>query len=241
LRVSGLSVSFSSGVKKKPILLLNNASFSVSICQVVGILGLSSSGKTSILNALGGLYGSGGYRLSGSIQYPLKFFNPLPRHCFIWVDESFEPNITVEEYLKSIFAFSLIPESARELRFHMELLLDIFELKHLRHCIICSSGNKPLLSLYDRKRISLCRAFIQRPSMLLIDEITSGLSEEESDTMFNLIKNYNASRMNFLNNEQITILTLHQPSQKVLYAKGINIHWFLVFVRFYFKDKKLCL
>jgi branched-chain amino acid transport system ATP-binding protein len=58
-----------------------------------------------------------------------------------------------------------------------------------------SLGNRRAdsLGLLDRKRLELARAFATSPSVLLLDEIAGGLTEEETDELIEQIRQVRAA------------------------------------------------
>ncbi|KPL12860.1 MAG: hypothetical protein AMS26_16065 [Bacteroides sp. SM23_62] len=79
--------------------------------------------------------------------------------------------------------------------------LDLFDIKDLK------VGNplKKVISGGQRKRVNIALELIREPSILFVDEPTSGLSSADSEVVMNLLKEQT-------NNGKLVIVNIHQPS-----------------------------
>ncbi|HIP62496.1 MAG TPA: ATP-binding cassette domain-containing protein [Sulfurovum sp.] len=128
----------------------------------VALSGHSGSGKTTMLRILAGLEDAKGY-ISIDDEVWLdgkKVVSPQKRGIgFVFQDYALFPNMTVENNL-------LFVNKDKELANH---LLEITEMSELK-------GRLPnTLSGGQQQRVSLCRAMMNRPKLLLMDEPLSAL------------------------------------------------------------------
>ena len=128
----------------------------------VALSGESGSGKTTLLRILAGLEEADGtIEVGGDIWQDAKSKLPTQKRGigFVFQDYALFPNMSVEENL-------LFVKNDKEL---CNKLLEMSELSELR-------GRMPnSLSGGQKQRVSLCRAMMNRPKLLLMDEPLSAL------------------------------------------------------------------
>jgi molybdate transport system ATP-binding protein len=129
--------------------------------QFVVLMGKSGSGKTTLLRVLAGLE-----KAEGSVVFEDKLWNQLPvqerQIGFVFQDYALFENMSVEENLLYVNADKTL---AKE-------LLELTELVGL------SSRNVKSLSGGQKQRVALCRAMMNRPKLLLMDEPLSALDSK---------------------------------------------------------------
>ena len=162
--------------------------------EFLALAGLSGSGKTTLLRILAGLEeASGIIKINDSIWLDEKFsLSPQKRKIgFVFQDYALFPNYTVLENL-------LYVNKDIELANHLLKITELSELKN-RLPQTLSGGQK--------QRISLCRALMNRPKILLMDEPLSALDPSMRTKLQNEIltlhKEFNTT----------TIMVSHDPSE----------------------------
>ena len=133
--------------------------------EFVALSGKSGSGKTTLLRILAGLEESDGViEVDGEVwQNSKRSLSPQKRRIgFVFQDYALFPNMSVLENL-------LYVVKDRNLA---ERLLEITELRELRNRL------PNTLSGGQKQRVSLCRAMMNRPKLLLMDEPLSALDSE---------------------------------------------------------------
>ena len=162
--------------------------------EFLALAGLSGSGKTTLLRILAGLEeASGIIKINNSIWLDEKFsLSPQKREIgFVFQDYALFPNYTVLENL-------LYVNKDIELANHLLKITELSELKN-RLPQTLSGGQK--------QRISLCRALMNRPKILLMDEPLSALDSNMRTKLQNEIltlhKEFNTT----------TIMVSHDPSE----------------------------
>jgi ABC-2 type transport system ATP-binding protein len=134
--------------------------------EIVGLLGPNGAGKTTSINMiLGVLEPSGGSILIDGIDLSARRSEAIGRTNFAAVYAPLPGNLTVEQNLR---VFGLI-YSVPNLRQRIEELIETYDLKSLRRtkCGLLSSG--------EQTRVSLAKAMLNRPSLLLLDEPTASI------------------------------------------------------------------
>jgi ABC-type branched-subunit amino acid transport system ATPase component/sugar phosphate permease len=192
LQVSELAVSFG-GVRA-----VNGASFRVAHAEVVGMIGPNGAGKTTLFDLISGFTQAtaGWVRLDGVDLGPLS----SSRRAAAGLGRSFQdarlfPDLTVAETLavaterfvssRSIVAAALHLPAAFDERERTALRVDeLLELMHLgsyRHSFIRE------LSTGTRRVVDLACLVAHRPSVILLDEPSSGIAQREVEALAPLV------------------------------------------------------
>jgi ABC-2 type transport system ATP-binding protein/sodium transport system ATP-binding protein len=152
----------------REVVAVNDLSFSVGAGEVYGLLGPNGAGKTTTLRMIQGLLrpSAGHAAIAGhnSSNEP----NEVKRRVgYVSATAGLYQGLTAREMLL-FFAdlYGVPPRAARSELDHLAELLGLGELLH-RRCATLSTG--------QRQRVSLARALIHRPPVMLLDEPTVGL------------------------------------------------------------------
>ena len=160
----------------------------------IALSGLSGSGKTTLLRIIAGLEtASGTIKIEDDIWLDDKYSLPPQKRDigFVFQDYALFPNYTVLENL-------LYVNKDINLANHLLNLTELNELKD-RYPQTLSGGQK--------QRVSLCRAMMNRPKILLMDEPLSALDTNMRTKLQNEIL---ALHKEF---ETTTIMVSHDPSE----------------------------
>jgi ABC-2 type transport system ATP-binding protein len=145
---------------------VDKLSFTIARNEIVGLLGPNGAGKTTTINMILGVLepDSGTVRIE-DLDLAKSRSQALERTNFVAVYSPLPGNLTVVENLRF---FGLI-YGVRNLRERIEALLEQFDLLQFRQvkCGVLSSG--------EQTRVSLAKAMINRPNLLLLDEPTASL------------------------------------------------------------------
>ena len=175
IQVINLSKSY--GVKKA----VKKINFKVNQNEIIGLLGPNGCGKTTTIAMILGLLkpSNGKILINGmnieshriSLLHKMNFISPyieLPKKL------SVKQNLIVYGKLYSI----------KNLNYKIEQLANELRLKHLLNKITgeLSSGQK--------NRVSLAKALINDPTVLLLDEPTASLDPETGDFIRTFLENY---------------------------------------------------
>jgi ABC-2 type transport system ATP-binding protein len=147
-------------------LAVDAISFAVRRHEIVGLLGPNGAGKTTTINMVLGVLepDSGAVRIDG-VDLASRRSHALERTNFAAVYSPLPGNLTVAENLRF---FGMIYGVA-DLKRRIDALLAQFELDRFRNtrCGVLSSG--------EQTRVSLAKALLNRPNLLLLDEPTASL------------------------------------------------------------------
>ena len=148
------------------IIAVDGISFRVSRGEIVGLLGPNGAGKTTTIDMVLGVLcpDTGTVGIEG-VDVAVDRSRALARTNFAAVYTPLPGNLTVEQNLR---VFGLLYE-VKDLSKRIEELLFEFDLKTFRHkkCGVLSSG--------EQTRVSLAKAMLNRPQLLLLDEPTASL------------------------------------------------------------------
>jgi ABC-type branched-subunit amino acid transport system ATPase component/branched-subunit amino acid ABC-type transport system permease component len=185
------------------VVAVNNVSFDVPRGRIVGLIGPNGAGKTTLIDALTGFA-----QASGKLKLGDLGIESLPAHkraraglrrtfqsIELYDDLSLEENVSVGlEAGRSGYGQNAEPTIAWALD-----LLGIAELRHSR------AGQ---LSHGQRQLVSVARALVGRPEMLLLDEPAGGLDSNESAWL--------GERLKAIRDTGITILIVDHDMHLVL-------------------------
>ncbi len=145
---------------------VDGVSFEVRQGEIVGLLGPNGAGKTTTINMVLGVLApdAGAIRIEG-MDLAARRTEALERTNFAAVYAPLPGNLTVEQNLR---VFGLL-YGVTALRARIGELLRDFELERFRRtrCGVLSSG--------EQTRVSLAKAMLNRPRLLLLDEPTASL------------------------------------------------------------------
>jgi putative ABC transport system ATP-binding protein len=181
LQVSQLSKSYMSG--DRSLLVLDEVSFEISRGGTCAIVGPSGSGKTTLLGLCAGLDrpSSGGVCLIGRhlSEMSEEELAKLRNQSVGFVFQTFQliPTLTALENV--MVPLELRGESGVRKR-AVELLSKVGLIDRVNHYPTQLSGG-------EQQRVSLARAFINRPQLLFADEPTGNLDSENAELVENLL------------------------------------------------------
>ena len=187
LEIDSVSLAFA-GVRA-----LDEVSLAVPEGGLVAVIGPNGAGKTSLFNCVSGLYRPG----SGTIRFAGRDVTRLAPHAIaaLGVARMFQnlalfENMTVLDnlltgrhhlcragFLRNAF---FTPGARREEIAHrkrVEEIIDFLDLERYRDIPVL------VLPYGVRKRVELGRALSMEPRLLLLDEPTAGLNQEETEEM----------------------------------------------------------
>lgn len=172
--------------------------------EFVALSGISGSGKTTILRILAGLEeASGKIVVDNQIWLDEKISMPIQKRNigFVFQDYALFPNLNIFDNL-------LYVKKDKELAKYLLNVTDLYELKN-RHPDSLSGGQK--------QRVSLCRALMNKPKLLLMDEPLSALDPQMRTKLQNEIltlhKEFNTT----------TIMVSHDPSEMYRLASRVLV------------------
>lgn len=180
IELSGITVRKATGV------LLDGISLSVSRNEFLGLIGSNGAGKTTLLNVIAGFERFGGkLSLFGNPERWKRSRETRVRVGYIpqlfQIDPAF-PILALEAVMTgAIGRVGLFRSPGRQEREKAMRLMEMMRVAHL--------ADRPLgqLSGGERQKVSLARAILQQPDILLMDEPTANLDIAVQKEVLNLI------------------------------------------------------
>ena len=185
---------------------IQNFNFSGESGQLVGILGVSGTGKSTLLDLLNGNLKpySGDVFINGYNLNNPKEKNKLKGIIgYVPQDDLLIEDLTV--YQNLYYSARMCLNKFRRTRIKkivkkILIDLDLFEIKDLK---VGDKLNK-VISGGQRKRINIALELVREPHILYVDEPTSGLSSVDSELVINLLKEQTYKGT-------LVIVNIHQP------------------------------
>ena len=158
---------------------VDDISFQVSRGEIVGLLGANGAGKTTAIQILLGLIKptSGQVRIFG-LDLESHRVAILQRCNFSSAYTNLPYNLRVRENLTVFAKLYGVPNYRQRMR----ELLDLFEVGHL------IERNTGYLSSGESTRVNLCKALLNQPEVLLLDEPTASLDPDIADKVRKLLR-----------------------------------------------------
>ncbi|MFH0842927.1 MAG: ATP-binding cassette domain-containing protein [Bacteroidota bacterium] len=198
-----LSYMFKDGIPA-----VDNISFSVEEGKLIGIMGASGTGKTTLMKLLSGMTmpTSGSVRINGlDIRKDRAALEGV--FGFVPQDDLLLEDLTVFEnlYFAALQCFG--DKSKKEISrmvIHTLANLGLLEKRDLK----VGSMLNNIISGGQRKRLNIALELIREPLILFLDEPTSGLSSRDSENLMDLLRDLTLKG-------KLVITVIHQPSSEI--------------------------
>ncbi len=187
---------------------LHNFNFQAKGGELIGVMGGSGAGKSTLLNIFNGslepkkgqvlINGYDVYKDTEEIKGLIGF---VPQ------DDLLIEELTVYQNLYYSAKLCLDNFSEQELEESVTRVLLDLDLNEIRDLKVGSPLNK-FISGGQRKRLNIALELIREPSVLFVDEPTSGLSSNDSEMVMDLLKEQT-------NKGKLAIINIHQPSSDI--------------------------
>ncbi|MFQ5456689.1 MAG: ABC transporter ATP-binding protein [Nitrospirota bacterium] len=166
-------------LKKKVV--LNRIELKVNKGEIFGITGINGSGKTVFIKVLATLLRP----TEGKVwidEYDIVKDRSQVRNMIGYMPDStgFDKRLSVREYLE--FFRSMYQRCKREYGLSYEELLNRIGLNQISERLLSN------LSRGERQKVSLIRAVIHNPSLLLLDDPDAGMDPTGIDRLYSLLK-----------------------------------------------------
>lgn len=192
---------------------IHNLGFTVEAGEMVAVIGPNGSGKTTLFNLISGFLTPD----QGKIFFRGHDITGQPPHqiCRRGLGRTFQIvqpfyNLRVRDHITAAIAFGKSPLlRPQENGQKVQQILQLVELWEKR--------DRPAkhLSLGELKRLELARALATDPQLLLLDEVTAGLTPKLRIQILELLKNLQQKNTTILMIEH-TIKTVAEIAQRIL-------------------------
>lgn len=215
LSIRGLTVAILKGEGNK---ILDDISLKLEPGKMMAIMGGSGSGKTTLLNTLSQRlnYTNKDLEFSGEIDYVAgsdqNQLSLFVKNAYMLQTDCFLPGLTVMETLKFQADLRMPAKTTEDEKLTLiETLLEVLELQLLKHQIFCSfASSKSSLSGGEQRRVSLAIQLLSKPSLLFLDEPTTGLDTSSSLKLVHTLRKLASPEFNVT-----IILSIHQPRPEI--------------------------
>jgi ABC transport system ATP-binding/permease protein len=189
---------------------IHNIHFHEESGTLVGILGGSGVGKTTLLNVLSGMSrpDTGDILINGFNLYSEKDRANLRGVIgFVPQDDLLIEELTVFQnlYYSARMCLDNLPE--KKIAAVVDNVLTDMDLYDIRDLKVGNTLNK-VISGGQRKRLNIALELIREPTILFADEPTSGLSSVDSEVVMNLLKEQTYRG-------KLVIINIHQPGSEI--------------------------
>ncbi|MDF1826426.1 MAG: ABC transporter ATP-binding protein [Verrucomicrobiales bacterium] len=151
---------------------VDGISFEVGKGEILGLLGANGAGKTTAINMILGIVtpSAGSVQVFGEELHASRI-KILSRMNFCSTYTQLPGNLRVWQNLKVFGKIYRVPQLSRRI----DEVLEMLEISHLKNRV---SGE---LSAGEGTRLNLCKALLNRPELLLLDEPTASLDPDIAD------------------------------------------------------------
>jgi branched-chain amino acid transport system ATP-binding protein len=214
MQKSLLSVK-SLGIKFGGLKAVQNLTFDVNESEILGVIGPNGAGKSTTFNLLSGVYKP----TSGEIYFEnssVQGRKPWDM-CNLGIARTFQKikvfsEMTVEENaMVGAFLKTGHKKLARDKAHQVMNDIGLYDKKNQ-----LAKG----LTLVDRKKVELTRALCTEPKVLLVDEMMSGLTQEEYKDTMNLLKRLNKEGMTIIIVEHIMAVVMSLSDRLIVLDHG---------------------
>lgn len=235
-----INVSFAYPSKPREF-VIKNLNLLIKPGQKIGIVGLSGSGKTSLLGLIFRLYDpQEGIITIDGVDIKMFNLNELRKHIGVifqdinvFKDSILENvkygNIEIDknklnDAIQKCNLKSMIDKLDRSKYNKPKSTSDVYMEnidfdKYIKNYI--NEENSNILSGGEKQKLALCRVFLKNPSILLFDEITSSLDKENEDFLNEFIEKYFEGRTQIIVAHKLN--NLNKCSQILVLKKGCLI------------------
>lgn len=178
--------------------------------NLIGIMGASGAGKSTLLNVLNGNYkpSSGAVKINGfDIHAPENKDKIEGVIGYVSQDDLLIEELTVFQnifYNAKLCFGDLSDKQIIRLTFKVLNSLGLYETKDLK----VGSPLEKTISGGQRKRVNIALELIREPSIMFVDEPTSGLSSRDSENIMDLLKELTLRG-------KLIFVVIHQPSSEI--------------------------
>jgi ATP-binding cassette subfamily B protein len=193
---------------------IDGISFHVKTGETIAFVGPSGAGKSTLMKLLVGLYwpDSGEIYFNGQPSALIRY-NPLRRQIGLVTQDAQLFSGTIKENL--LFVMPDATDGQLKDALHKAACDEILSRSGLGLDTLIGEGGT-MLSGGEKQRISIARALLRHPRLLIFDEATSALDSLTEEDITNTIRDISTSR------DQISLLIAHRLST-ILHADVIYV------------------
>ncbi|HBV97618.1 MAG: amino acid ABC transporter ATPase [Peptococcaceae bacterium BICA1-7] len=194
---------------------LQGVSFNVNEGEIVTLIGANGAGKSTTLRSVSGIVKA----KSGEITFCGKKINSVPAHKIVRMGLSHVPegrqifpNLTVME---NLMMGAYTRKDKNEIKSSLEEVMERFPRLGER-----SKQMAGTLSGGEQQMVAIGRGLMSKPSLLILDEPSMGLSPVLVDEIFSIIKKINQQGVTVLLVEQNAFMALQVANRAYVLETG---------------------
>lgn len=212
LKVSGLSKSYGG------LQAIHDLSFEVHAQEIMGLIGPNGAGKSTTFDLISGLQKAN----RGEVEFKGQHITGLKPHTIaqLGMSRTFQKirifsSMTVKE---NVLVGTML--RCREMKKAEEKVMEVLELTELS-----DKKDQPVssLTLVDRKKVELTRALSTSPSLLLLDEVMSGLNRKEIEIAIELVRKINRLGVTIMIVEHVMRVIMSLAQRVIVLDYGMKI------------------
>ena len=159
--------------------------FDVKEGEILGLIGPNGSGKTTLFNLITGVYAAD----SGRIRFQTQdITNELSyRIALKGISRTFQSTkvFHTQTVLDNMATAMIARARKRHISVTRQKVADVLDFTHLGKAKTAIAGD---LTHAEQRRLMVAMALVEDPDLLLLDEITAGMSGEECNEMLEMAK-----------------------------------------------------
>ncbi|EFJ43615.1 ATP-binding cassette transporter [Volvox carteri f. nagariensis] len=197
---------------KKELQLLDRVSGVFRPGVLTSLMGASGAGKTTLMDVLAGRKTGGRVEGEQAVDGAPKRQSTFTRLTgYVEQVDVHNPHATVEEAM--LFSARLRVSSdmlpAANARMFVRHMMKVVELGPLAHRLIGAGGASGGLSTEARKRLTIAVELVANPSIVFMDEPTTGLDARAAGLVMRAVRNTVATG-------RTVVCTIHQPNREIM-------------------------
>jgi branched-chain amino acid transport system ATP-binding protein len=198
---------------------IGDLSFDVRVGEALGIMGPNGAGKSTLLNIISGEYKPS----SGAIIYKKHNITALAPHkiCHLGIARTYQipqpfVNLTTLQNIAVAAEYGRgLGKAAAEVE--ASKLLDMVDLLEKKDVFARD------LAAITLKRLELARALATRPTLLLLDEVAAGLTEEEIPRILEILQRVREMGITYILIEHVMRVMMKAVDRIIVVDKGMKI------------------
>lgn len=198
---------------------VQNISFDVKAGEMLGLMGPNGAGKSTLLNLISGEYKPG----SGTVKLKGRNITGLPTHkiCHLGIARTYQipqpfVNLTALQNIMvaAEYGRGLGRDDARSEALRILEMADLLEKKDV--------FTRDLAAI-TLKRLELARALATSPTLLLLDEVAAGLTEEEIPRILEILQRVREIGITYILVEHVMRVMTKAVDRIIVMDKGTKI------------------
>jgi branched-chain amino acid transport system ATP-binding protein len=201
------------------LVAIYDLSFNVHAGEALGLMGPNGAGKSTLLNIISGVYRP----THGTVKFKGNYITVLAPHriCRLGIARTFQipqpfVNLTALQNIMvaAEYGRGIGKAAAESEAFKILDMVDLLEKKDV------FTRDLPAITL---KRLELARALACKPTLVLLDEVAAGLTEEETPQMIEILRRVRELGITYILIEHVMRVMTKAVDRIVVMDKGMKI------------------